>query len=95
MPKFSFKNIACSNRNFNKRKFSKRNLSQEEFENLVIKTKDLIRSGDIIQAVLSQRFSIPYDAPNINLYRAIRAINPSPYMFIMEDVDFSIVGASS
>ena len=70
------------------------NLSQEEFENLVIKTKDLIRSGDIIQAVLSQRFSIPYDAPNINLYRAIRAINPSPYMFIMEDVDFSIVGAS-
>lgn len=72
----------------------KGNLSQKEFEEQVLKTKELIKSGDVIQTVLSQRFSIPYEAPNINLYRAIRAINPSPYMFILEDNEFSVVGAS-
>lgn len=70
------------------------NLTKEEFEELVLKTKDFIRSGDIIQAVLSQRFSIPYSDSPINLYRAIRAINPSPYMFLLEGEDFSVVGAS-
>ena len=62
--------------------------------NLVEKTKRYIREGDIIQAVLSQRFSIPFEGQPIDLYRAIRAINPSPYMFILETDDFSIVGAS-
>ena len=70
------------------------NLSRKEFEDLVSKTKDFIRSGDIIQAVLSQRFSLPYSGPPLNLYRAIRAINPSPYMFLLEGEDFSVVGAS-
>jgi len=72
----------------------KGNLSKEEFEELVNKTKEFIRSGDVIQTVLSQRFSIPYSGPPINLYRAIRAINPSPYMFLLEGEDFSVVGAS-
>ena len=70
------------------------NFSKSEFETLVKKTKNLIRKGDIIQAVLSQRFSIPYAGSPVNLYRAIRAINPSPYMFILENTDYSIVGAS-
>jgi anthranilate synthase component 1 len=70
------------------------NFSQEEFKQLVEKTKGYIKDGDIIQAVLSQRFSIPYNGTPINLYRAIRAINPSPYMFILETNDYSIVGAS-
>ena len=70
------------------------NFSKEEFEGLVEKTKNYIRSGDVIQTVLSQRFSMPFEAPPINLYRAIRAINPSPYMFILETEDYSIVGAS-
>ena len=61
---------------------------------MVDKTKEYIRAGDIIQAVLSQRFSIPFDGEAINLYRAIRAINPSPYMFLLESNDFAIVGAS-
>ena len=59
-----------------------------------VKNKRIYLSGDIIQAVLSQRFSIPYDGSSINLYRAIRAVNPSPYMFLLEDEDYSIVGAS-
>ncbi len=70
------------------------NFSKEEFKQLVSETKEFIRSGDIIQAVLSQRFSIPYSGNSINLYRAIRAINPSPYMFLLEDENFSIIGAS-
>ena len=70
------------------------NFTQKEFEKLVDNTKDYIRKGDIIQAVLSQRFSIPYSGKPIDLYRAIRAINPSPYMFILETEDSAIVGAS-
>ena len=70
------------------------NFSQQEFEKLVQKTQGYIKDGDIIQAVLSQRFSIPYNGSPINLYRAIRAINPSPYMFVLETNDYSIVGAS-
>mgnify|MGYP001205548124 CR=1 FL=1 len=73
---------------------SEGNFSKSEFMNLVEKTKRYIREGDIIQAVLSQRFSIPFEEQPIDLYRAIRAINPSPYMFILETDDFSIVGAS-
>ena len=70
------------------------NFTKIEFENLVKKTKEYIRSGDIIQSVLSQRFTIPFNGQPINLYRAIRASNPSPYMFILETNEFSIVGAS-
>ena len=76
------------------KKLPQGNFTQEMFESLVEKTKNYIRKGDIIQAVLSQRFSIPYLGQPIDLYRAIRAINPSPYMFIMETEDYSIVGAS-
>ena len=70
------------------------NFTKTEFENLVKKTKEYIRSGDIIQSVLSQRFTMPFNGQPINLYRAIRASNPSPYMFILETNEFSIVGAS-
>ena len=70
------------------------NFSKEEFEEMVERTKEYIRAGDVIQTVLSQRFSVPFACPPLNLYRAIRAINPSPYMFLMEESDFAIVGAS-
>ena len=70
------------------------NFNQDEFESLVEKTKEYVRAGDVIQTVLSQRFEIPYTGDPIHLYRSIRAINPSPYMFLLEGEDFSIVGAS-
>mgnify|MGYP001185186975 CR=1 FL=1 len=70
------------------------NFSREEFERLVEKTKEFVKAGDIIQAVLSQRFSLPFEGDPTSLYRAIRAINPSPYMFLLESDDFAIVGAS-
>jgi anthranilate synthase component I len=70
------------------------NVSKREFEEMVERTKEYVRAGDVIQTVLSQRFSVPFSHPPLNLYRAIRAINPSPYMFLMEGEDFAIVGAS-
>ncbi|MDA7823217.1 anthranilate synthase component I [Opitutales bacterium] len=70
------------------------NFTQDEFEKLVERVKEYIKAGDVIQTVLSQRFKIPFSGNSTGLYRAIRAINPSPYMFLLEGEDFSIVGAS-
>ncbi len=70
------------------------NFTQAAFEQVVVDGKEFIRSGDIIQFVPSQRFSRPFAKPPLDLYRALRTVNPSPYMFILEAGDFSIVGAS-
>ena len=59
------------------------NLSREEFHNMVEKAKEYIRSGDIIQVVLSQRFHTETDIHPLVLYRALRHINPSPYLFYL------------
>jgi len=70
------------------------NKTKEEFYEMVNKTKKYIYDGDIIQAVISQRFSIDSDVSSIALYRALRMVNPSPYMFLLNCGDFSVVGAS-
>ncbi|MGH7957803.1 MAG: anthranilate synthase component I family protein, partial [Opitutaceae bacterium] len=70
------------------------NFTQSRFEQVVIDGKEFIRSGDIIQFVPSQRFTRPFTKSPLQLYRALRTVNPSPYMFILEAGDFSIVGAS-
>jgi anthranilate synthase component 1 len=70
------------------------NLSQAEFESKVSKAKDYIYAGDIIQVVLSQRLAKPTNASPFAIYRALRSINPSPYMFYLHLDDFHIVGAS-
>lgn len=70
------------------------NFTQSAFERVVTDGKEYIRSGDIIQFVPSQRFARPFDRSALDLYRALRTVNPSPYMFILEAGDFSIVGAS-
>ncbi len=70
------------------------NYSQESFESAVDTVKDYVRSGDVIQTVLSQRFNKEFKPSPIDLYRALRTVNPSPYMFLVEDADFSVVGAS-
>jgi anthranilate synthase component I len=70
------------------------NFTQAHFEQVVEDGKEFIRSGDIIQFVPSQRFTRPFTRPPLDLYRALRTVNPSPYMFILEAGDFSIVGAS-
>jgi len=70
------------------------NISQERFHSNVRKSKEYITAGDIIQVVGSQRFSTPLTAPPVDVYRATRSINPSPYMFLLELNGFSLVGAS-
>ncbi len=70
------------------------NFTRERFKDAVEKVKDYVRSGDVIQTVLSQRFQKEFKPQPIDLYRALRTVNPSPYMFLMEDAEFSVVGAS-
>ena len=70
------------------------NFTRAEFESLVDRAKEYVKAGDVIQTVLSQRFSYPFKEDPINLYRALRIVNPSPYMFLLEDEDFAIIGAS-
>jgi anthranilate synthase component 1 len=70
------------------------NFTKERFEKVVDDGKEYIRSGDIIQFVPSQRFTRDFTKSPLDLYRALRTVNPSPYMFILEAGDFSIVGAS-
>lgn len=70
------------------------NVTKEKFIANVLKAKQYITSGDIIQVVGSQRFSTPVKATPLDIFRAARSINPSPYMFLLELEGFSLVGAS-
>jgi anthranilate synthase component 1 len=70
------------------------NTTREQFLANVVRSKEFIRSGDIIQIVGSQRFSTPVKASPTEIYRAVRSINPSPYMFLLELEGFALVGAS-
>ncbi|HET7537380.1 MAG TPA: chorismate-binding protein, partial [Candidatus Didemnitutus sp.] len=70
------------------------NFTQAGFEQLVTGSKEYIRAGDIFQIVLSKRFSRPFTRTPLDLYRTLRTVNPSPYMFILETGEFALVGAS-
>jgi anthranilate synthase component I len=71
------------------------NFTRGDFEKAIEDSKEYIRAGDIFQIVLSQRFSIPYAGDPIHLYRALRHVNPSPYMFCLQlPGGFSLVGSS-
>ena len=70
------------------------NVAKEKFFANVLRAKEYITAGDIIQVVGSQRFSTPVKASPIDVYRAVRSVNPSPYMFLLELDGFSLVGAS-
>ena len=68
--------------------------TEEGFKEAVLKAKEYIIAGDIMQVVLSQRLSIPFSAAPMDLYRALRCLNPSPYMYYLNLEDFHIVGSS-
>ena len=70
------------------------NVAKADFVANVLKAKEYITAGDIIQVVGSQRFSTPVKASPLDIYRAARSINPSPYMFLLELDGFALVGAS-
>jgi anthranilate synthase component 1 len=66
----------------------------DAFQSAVRRAKDYIAAGDIMQVVLSQRIRLPFTASPLSLYRALRSLNPSPYMFYYDFGDFHVVGAS-
>ena len=70
------------------------NISREEFETAVETAKEYVRAGDIIQVVLSQRFSGTLTTDPLDIYRVLRTLNPSPYMFFLRLDDTVIAGAS-
>jgi anthranilate synthase component 1 len=70
------------------------NFSKEAFEASVLKIKQYITVGEAIQVVLSQRLARPTSMAPFEIYRALRTINPSPYMFFLDFTDFHIIGAS-
>ena len=72
----------------------KPNFLREDFENAVRKAKEHIVAGDVIQVVLSQRFSGEISGEDFSLYRNLRSVNPSPYMFYLNFGDIKLIGAS-
>ncbi|NWK57588.1 anthranilate synthase component I [Verrucomicrobiaceae bacterium N1E253] len=70
------------------------NTTQDEYESMVVKAKEYIAAGDAFQIVPSQRFETDYSGSPVDLYRALRHVNPSPYMFILQLEGFALVGSS-
>ncbi len=70
------------------------NTSAEEFKRMVLRAKDYIIAGDIFQVVLSQRFEVPFALAPFALYRALRRVNPSPYLFFLDFGAFAVAGSS-
>lgn len=70
------------------------NMTQEHYLKMTAEMQEYIKSGDIFQVVPSQRFEVPFTGKPLDLYRALRMVNPSPYMFCLQYEDFALVGAS-
>lgn len=70
------------------------NVPRERYMEMVRRAKEYIAAGDIFQVVLSQRFSTPFSLPPFSLYRALRRVNPSPFLYYLDFDGFSVVGSS-
>ncbi len=70
------------------------NITDEEYRNMVTKGKGHCYRGDVFQIVLSRQFSQPFSGDDFNVYRALRSVNPSPYLFYFDYGDFHIFGSS-
>ena len=69
-------------------------LDPEAYRAMVLKAKDYIAAGDIFQVVLAQRFACPFPLPPLALYRALRRVNPSPFLYFLDLPGFAVVGSS-
>ena len=65
-----------------------------DYERMVLRAKDFITAGDIFQVVLAQRFTCPFPLPPIALYRSLRRVNPSPFLYFLDLPGFAVVGSS-
>ena len=70
------------------------NMAREDYHQMVERAKEYILAGDIFQVVPSQRFRLPFELPPLSLYRALRRLNPSPFLFFLEMGDMAVVGSS-
>jgi len=70
------------------------NTSRPHYDGMIDKAKEHIKAGDIFQVVLSQRFSAPFSLPPFALYRALRQLNPSPFLFYLHMGEYTLVGSS-
>jgi anthranilate synthase component 1 len=70
------------------------NTTAGEYERMVLRAKEYIAAGDIFQVVLAQRFEAPFTLPAFSLYRALRRVNPAPFLFYLDYGGFSVVGSS-
>jgi anthranilate synthase component I len=70
------------------------NMSPAEYEAMVEQVKEYVRAGDTFQTVISQRFDVTTDVDALDVYRVLRVINPSPYLFLFDFQDFQVVGSS-
>jgi anthranilate synthase component 1 len=70
------------------------NTTPAEYRAMVLKAKDYIAAGDVFQVVLAQRFQAPYTLSAFSLYRALRRVNPSPYLYFLDLDDFAVAGSS-
>ncbi len=70
------------------------NTTAAEYNAMVLSAKEYIRAGDVFQVVLSQRFEAPFKLPAFSLYRALRRVNPSPYLYFLDYGDFAVTGSS-
>jgi anthranilate synthase component I len=70
------------------------NMDRADYHAMVERAKDYIRAGDIFQVVPSQRFTVPFRLPALAFYRALRRLNPSPFLFLLDFGDFSVIGSS-
>lgn len=70
------------------------NTTRDEYHAIVMKAKEYILAGDVFQVVPSQRFAVPFNLPAFALYRALRRLNPSPFLFFFDFGGFSVVGSS-
>ncbi|MBT5664932.1 MAG: anthranilate synthase component I [Rhodospirillaceae bacterium] len=70
------------------------NMTRPAFHEMVKRGKEYIQAGDVFQVVLSQRFELPFTLPPFSLYRSLRRLNPSPFLFFLDFGDFAIVGSS-
>lgn len=87
------------NKNFPEYTFKKKgeetsNMSDQDFRDLVLKMKEHIQRGDVFQIVPSRGFRTPFAGDEFNVYRALRSINPSPYLFYFDYGDFKLFGSS-
>ena len=90
-------NIVNSLKIYSKQKKIKKiksNLSKKYFKNMILKAKNYIKKGDIFQVVLSQRFETNLTKHPLEIYKKLRATNPSPFMYFFNFDDFQIIGSS-